>query len=443
MEKILLKEIKQVLDIKTNISNDLIIEEISTDSRKKMNNALFIPIKGEKFDGHDFIKQAFDNGAILTLSEKPLKFDNYIKVKNTLNAFHSIAKYYIDKFNPYRIVITGSTGKTSTKEMLFSCFENKEYVKKTYGNMNNLIGVPLNIFNIDNSTKHIVFEAGMNMKGELERLSYILNPDIVIITSINNSHIGNFPSFNDLILAKMEILKYMNNSGLLIINGDNKDILEKTPSNIKYVTFGLNQNNKYYPSNFILNERYSQLTINNKTYKINIPGIGGIYSFLSMYALYKERPDLPINPENVLSFSPPSQRMNIINTNNITIIDDTYNASPISMKNAIDVLSKFSSRKIAVLSDMLELGKDSDKLHSEIGNYLNEKNIDILISIGNYSKNYYNKFQNEKYHFNTLNEAKGKILSILNKNDIVLVKGSRAMNMEKITDFIMENENAL
>ncbi|HAF08064.1 MAG: UDP-N-acetylmuramoyl-tripeptide--D-alanyl-D-alanine ligase [bacterium] len=415
------------------------IEEVSTDSRNISKNSLFVPIKGEKFDGHDFIKESFQKGAILTLSEKDLKDLPYIKVNDTTKSLNLLAKEYLKMFNPLKIGITGSNGKTTTKDLLLSTIKDQSKIG-TRGNTNNLIGVPLNIFRVDRKTKYLILEMGMNSIGELSILSRTVDPDIVIITTINESHIGNFESFDQIISAKFEILENYKNDYPVVINGDNPYILKKFPNKIKHITFGLKNINDIFPEKFEIEKRFSKIFIDKKEYRINIPGIGGIYSFLVVYTLKKFfdkiiEIDLKKGLEN---FYPSENRMNIFSVKGITIIDDSYNANPASMKNGIEVLSKFNSRKIAVLSDMLELGKESENLHRKIGEILNDNRIDVLMTVGEYSKFINLTFSGEKYHFEKRSKLEEFLKKYVKENDTILIKGSHLFEMFETVKILKE-----
>uniref|UniRef100_A0A7C3N5U9 UDP-N-acetylmuramoyl-tripeptide--D-alanyl-D-alanine ligase n=1 Tax=candidate division WOR-3 bacterium TaxID=2052148 RepID=A0A7C3N5U9_UNCW3 len=406
------------------------IEEISTDSRKISRNSLFVPIKGEKFDGHDFIKDSFKKGAILSLSERDLDDLPYIKVNDTTKALNLLAKEYLKMFSPLKIGITGSNGKTTTKDLIFSTIKSENKIG-TIGNTNNLIGVPINIFRVDRKTEYLILEMGMNSVGELSLLSSTVEPDIVIITTINESHIGNFESFDQIISAKFEILENYKSCYPVLINGDNPYILKNFPDKIKYITFGLKNGNDVFPESFEIEKTFSKIFIDNRDYKINVPGIGGIYSFLIVYTLKKFfEKIIEIDLEKGLeNFYPSENRMNILSINSITIIDDSYNANPASMKNGIEVLSKFNSRKIAVLSDMLELGKESENLHKKIGEILNENRIDVLMTVGEYSKFINLTFNGEKYHFEKKCELEEFLKKYIKDNDTILIKGSHLFEM--------------
>jgi|GEM_PF-223152 len=427
----------RIINIESN--QEIVVENIFIDSREIKLNSLFVPLKGEHFNGYDFVEESFKKGAVLFLTEREdIKYPA-VMVKNNLTALNSLAREYLKKFKLIKIAITGSNGKTTTKDLLFSSLEKKITIA-TKGNMNNLIGVPINIFNVEKNTKYLVLELGMNQKNELSILSETVSPDIIIITSINQSHIGNFESFDQLVEAKFEIFKGYKNTNPILINGDNPYVLSKIPSNIKYISYGLNNHNDVYPDKFELYNFYSILKIDGIEYKIRIPGIGGIYSLLALITLKKYfGQTIPVDPNKALeNFSITQSRMNVFTHGNITIIDDSYNANPASMENAIEVLSKFNTRKIAVLADMLELGKESENYHLQIGNLLNKKNIDILITLGEFSKIMNEIFKKEKYHFTDKEELTDFLKTIIKDKDTILIKGSHMFRMDTVTKKLKE-----
>lgn len=436
---------RAVTGICMNCTKDILLDAVSTDSKKCRTGTLFIPLKGERFDGHDFIDEAAAAGASAFIySKKQKSCLPGMLVEDTLSAYHELASAYMETLSVHRTAITGSNGKTSTKDLLFSCFKTNSGALKTAGNTNNLIGAPANIFRADSSTKYMILEMGMNTQGELRRLSSVYKPDTVIITNINNSHIGNFTCFEDLAAAKFEILTYMDADGLLIINGDDSAVLKMVPQDIKVKTFGMKQTNDYYPVNVEMNKDGSYVTMKDGVFKISVPGSGAVYSFLAVYAFAMEHPSFPVSlKEGLESFTPPSNRMNIVNTGTITIIDDTYNASPSSARNALDVLSRFECRKIAVLGDMLELGADSEALHEETGRFASEKGIDVLFAFGKAAEAYTRYFKGKKFIFSDREGMHRELKNEVKKNDAILVKGSRMMKMEETVNFLKESYSAI
>ncbi|MGE3063199.1 MAG: UDP-N-acetylmuramoyl-tripeptide--D-alanyl-D-alanine ligase [bacterium] len=423
-----------------NSTETIEITAISTDSREISKNFLFIPIKGETFDGHDFIEAAFSAGASLSISSKDIVLNKpYIKVRDTLQGLHALAKEYLKSIAPSRICITGSTGKTTTKNLLAASAPENNTVF-TEGNTNNLIGVPQNIFRCGRNTKRLILEMGMNTAGELSMLSNTVRPTHIMVTTINNSHIGNFDSFERILDAKFEIMNgYESKDRPIIICGDDRRVLSRF-SSVEKKTFGLNRENDFSPNSMTMLKDSSEIEIDSKKYRVRIPGMGGIYSFLAVYAFMKTFPDMEIDIEKGLEkFIEPLSRMNILPLKDMTLIDDSYNASPASMTNAIDVLSKFTARRVALLSDMLELGSTAPQMHREVGEELNKKSIDVLIAVGVLSKNLYDVFNGEKYYFEDRVQMEEKLFSILKKMDAVLVKGSHSTKMHETAKKIKEH----
>lgn len=419
------------------MGNNIYVEDICTDSRLAKDNALFIPLSGMHYDGHDFIEKALNNGCSCFITERDTDIDApHVMVKDTLHAFHDIAFNYASLFNALRIVITGSSGKTSLKDMIFRGIKSDNKIK-TSGNTNNLIGVPLNLINMQGNTRYAVIEAGMNSSGELSIISRLTRPDAVIITCINNAHIGMFDSFESLIRAKMEILEYARHECILLINGDNRDILKYIPSNTAYRTFGIEQWNDYAVSDFYFDSSSTTVRFDSETYRLPIPGMGAVYMLAACHA-FKEEYSVPFDMGKACNeFSASEGRMHIYEYAGITVIDDSYNASPASMKNAIDVLSRYRGRKIAVLGDMLELGHEGPQLHRETAQFASESNIDMILAIGKNAEYYIRDYRDR--HFKHQSELSDYLSQNIRSGDIMLVKGSRSMKMEEIIKSIKEN----
>lgn len=453
MENITISEILIATGGKLLSGNtDQIISSISIDSRKIGENCLFIPIKGEKFDGNDFIEKAFENGASASLVSSDRNLESIsgpmIEVDDTLQALQNLAKYYRNKFSIPVIGVTGSVGKTTTKEMIAAALGKTMKVFKTEGNYNGQIGLPLTIFNIDSSYEVAILEMGVSKFGEMERLSDIANPDIGVITNIGMSHIENFKTMENTCKEKLKIVKKEN--ALLYLNGDSP-ILLKSEKNIpqKVIYFGLNGD---YP--FKCQDVYSINGMTNFTLitpefreEISIPclGIHNVYNALAAIAIAL---GMGVHLDDIkaglLTFKNVAMRQQISEINGVTIIDDSYNASPDSMKSAVNVLkSTECGRKIVVMADMLELGENSAKAHYEIGRYIAIEGIDTLITIGSESKNAADgaKSLNQDInvaHCDNNDEAYEILKKIIKENDKILVKGSRGMHTEEIVKKLKE-----
>jgi UDP-N-acetylmuramoyl-tripeptide--D-alanyl-D-alanine ligase len=451
INKIRISQIAEIVNGKlisnNNVELDCVINGIKTDSRFNLNGCLFVPITGENFNGHDFIKQAIENGAVCSLSEYELNLEiPTIIVKSTLNALKKLAEYYRSLFDIQMIAITGSIGKTTTKDLIYSILSQKYKVLKTEGNFNNEIGLPLTIFNLNDEHEYAVIEMGMNHFGEIHNLSYIAKPNIAVITNIGISHLEHLGSREGIKKAKFEIFDFMKKNGQIVLNGDDDLLNNSNKENTNY--FGIENNNDIFATNIIINELDSvEFTINymdeSFDVKINTPGKHMVVNVLCA-ALVGFLADLTKEQikKGISDFKPSKMRMNVITTNKYTIINDVYNSSPDSVKAAIDALSYCSTRKIAILGDMLELGAASKKIHEEIGEYVSTKNIDIVICIGEFSKFTFDVFIKngvKAFYFKNQDEVINSLENILSLNDTILVKASRGLGLEKTVLHIENN----
>lgn len=428
----------------------------STDTRKIKNGDIYIGLKGEKFNGSEFFEKALELGASVCILQD-VKINDYIKEKfkdraiilvdDTLKALQEIAKYKRSLYNIPVIAVTGSVGKTSTKDMIASVVAERFNVLKTDGNFNNHIGVPLTILRLKDE-EALVIEMGMSNLGELSKLTDIVKPTIAVITNVGTAHIGNLGSRENILKAKLEILEGLQENGCVIINNDNDLLHSWVKNNIKYNTynFGINNESDIMAKNIKINASSSNYEIDyrGKTYEVDVP-IGGqhfIYNSLCAICVGNK---LDICMEDIFqgikNFKLTKSRMEIEKIGDITIINDCYNANFDSMKASIENLAKFDNkRKIAVLGDMLELGEFSAELHSNVGKEVYANKIDILIVVGKESKNISiaakacGMNSNKIYECNDNDEAIKKIKEIINKGDIILIKASNGMHFNEIVD---------
>ena len=404
MHNIYLKDLIKICKGKLLQGNEnTILNNFSKDTRTIKENDVYIAIKGEKLDGNKFYIEALEKKAIGCILEKGFKIDEEILKKypnafiflvdNTLNCLQELAKYKRSLYDIPVIGITGSVGKTSTKDIVASVLSYKFKVLKTEGNYNNEIGLPLTILSLKDENC-LVLEMGMSNFGEISILSKIAKPTIAIITNIGTSHIGILKTRENILKAKLEILEGMDNK-TLIINNDNDllhDYYLKNKNNINFITYGIYNESLYKPSNIVNNEMDSSydIKINNDIYNINInvPGSQFVINSLAAIAVGQYF-DISIAniKKGIQNFSLTEKRMEIIKVNNFTLINDSYNASLDSMNAALNYLGKLNNtRKIAILGDMLELGEYTEELHRQVGNSVFKNKIDILITIGNNAK---------------------------------------------------------
>ena len=440
--------VKKILEITKGqlITGDenLEIESYSKDTRTIKKNDCYIGIKGETFDGNLFWKDAKEKGACACLLDsfegKIEEKDPFtiILVSDTIAAIQALAHYVRIESHAKVVAITGSAGKTSTKDMIASVLEEKYKILKTPGNLNGQIGLPLNILAYKDEPVWVL-EMGMNDFGQLKELSSIASPDVAVITNIGTAHIGILGSRENILKAKLEILEGMNDKGVLVLNGDN-DLLKTVKTDLKQVTFGLESGNDIVATDIKMDGEKTICKIENNEIEIPVMGEVFVYNALAAYAVGKLFSLTPEEIKNgIASFQMSNNRMNTIKTAKFTIINDTYNANPDSVKSAIKTLGTFKNRKVAILGDMLELGENEIKYHQEIGEFCNKK-IDVLITIGVLSKNMFDKFTKEKYYFKTNEEAETKLKDILKQDDVILVKASHSMKLDTIVNFLKENQ---
>ena len=415
----------------------------SIDSRTLRKNEIFIAIQGENFDGSNYIDVAIKKGSswIIT-SSKNHKSNRCIYVKNTKETLCKIASYLVGEVSPKIIAITGSNGKTTTKEMVANILYQhypKNEILVTKGNLNNDIGLPLTLFNLKKNHTIVVLEMGMNHQDEITKLCKIAPPDIAVITNIGEAHLENFSSKNGIAKAKKEILLGAKKNGIAILPRDDVyfNYLKSDCLYLRCISFGINKN-----SNIRLDLSSKVLTVDEE--KINIESsLLGKENLMNMAAAVSVANALELPTETIIkgmkTIDSIEGRLEVkITASNIKIIDDTYNSNPSSMMMAIDVLNQFKQKKILIVGDMAELGPLSKKYHTDIGHYILEKNIDLVMGIGNMTKYLIDVLGTKGLWYPSKEDLLNETNKILKKDTVVLVKGSRFMRMEEIVDGINE-----
>lgn len=438
-----------------NGDEETIINECFTDSSKVTYGSCFFGIKGNNTDGSLYYKKAMDNGAkVLVLSKRnDYNFKGYedivvVIADDTLKVLQDLAAYKRSLFKGPVIGITGSVGKTSTKEMLSNILKQNYKVLKTKGNENSQIGLPLTILRL-NDEEVVILEMGMSKAGEMHNLSMIARPDIAIITNVLDSHIGNLGSRENILKAKLEIIDGMT-KGTLIINNDN-DMLNTIGSNIKeeikVMTFGIKNKSNVMPSN--INENVVTSFDIGDIKDLKIKGSHTlIYNALASYLTSKL---LGVSrgmiKKGINEYSNEKHRLEVINLkDNITLIDDSYNASYDSVKVALEYMRNFEGNKIAVLGDILELGKESKRVHKKIGNLITDNNVDELVTIGKYSKYIArvakkNGFKRKHIkHFKNELKSRSHVKELLNKDSVILIKGSNGINLINLVEYLKKKD---
>lgn len=451
MIEITVSDVLKNCDVKLLIGReDEKINECYIDSKKKTNCGCFIGIKGEKTDGSLFYKEAFDNGASICILNKiyDLDLQNYddktvLIANDTKKVLKQLAIYKRSLFKGVVIGVTGSVGKTSTKEMIFNVLSSKYKVLKTIKNQNSQIGLPLSILRLTDEDV-MVLEMGMSNLGHIHNLSLIAKPDISVITNIYDSHIEFLGTRENILKAKLEIIDGMD-SGKLIINNDNDLLnnLKLSNKNINIITCGIKEKSDYM-ANIISDDiitKFNACGINDLSIKGGVPYVYNALIALTIGKLMNVEDELI--KEGINKAIDVEKRLEEVKIdNNITIIDDSYNANYESTYLALSYLSKFSGRKIAVLADILELGKNSKTIHKKVGELINKNNTNYLITIGKYSK-YISKVakknkMNKKFirHFKDEKSSREFIKSILKNGDILLIKGSNGMKLCNLIEYL-------
>ncbi len=425
------------------------------DSRRIETDYLFIATVGERVDGHSYINEVFDKGALGVVCEKAPDAPKgpYILVDNSLEALKSIAKWYRLQLNIKVVGITGSVGKTSTKEFISAVLAQKYHVLKTEGNFNNEIGLPLTILKIREAHQIAVLEMGINNFGEMHRLSEIAKPDICVITNIGQCHLENLGSREGILKAKTEIFDFMSENGRVCVNGDDDMLVTiQEVKGMRPIRFGLGSQNDVTASDIVSKGLFGSscnIHVGYKPFQADIP-LPGAHMVLNALAATTVGSLLDMTNREIAAgiagVMPVGGRSNILREAKWTIIDDCYNANPVSMKAALDLLSMADTRKIAILGDMGELGDNEKKLHLEVGEYAVLTKADLLVCVGTLSLNMLEgaKNQAEKssvtntdlLYYTTREELITALPEFLRPNDTILVKASHFMGFEQVVKAI-------
>ena len=421
---------------------------IVTDSRKIKKGDVFLAIKGKNFDGHDFVKRAFSKGARGAIVSKDLNLPygmsgKLIKTRDTLDFLGFIAKIHRSKFNIPVIAITGSNGKTTAKEMLAHILSSKFNVLKTRFSENNLIGIPLTLLKLTKKHDIAVIEVGTNHKGEIDHLCDILKPDIGVITNIGPSHLEFLNNLNNVFMAKSELLNNLPKNGLAVLNKDDIYLRKIKNTTFKRIYFGIKNKCEFQAKDLTYSNNRWHFTLGNSiNFETSILGRHNTYNALLAIAIARVfKIDFKTIASRIKSFKNSCpMRLEPKKEKGIIIINDSYNSNPLSMKCALEALLSYESRgrRIVVSGDMLELGKDSRRMHENVGSVMAKGKVDALITLGEMSKFTEKRAKRlglkKTYHAKTPNHAATILKSIIKKGDVVLVKGSRALKLEKVVE---------
>ena len=445
-----------------------LINKVSIDSRTLTPGDLFFAIIGTHFDGHNFIIEALNKGASgvvvckdtasLFQKEEIDKSKIIIEVKDTLSALQDWAKYYKSKFKTFNICVTGSNGKTTTKEIIAHILSQKFPLLKTSGNYNNEIGIPLTLLQLNDLHKILLLEMGMRGLGEIKTLTNFVPPDLAVITNVGEAHIGLLGSKDNIFRAKSELLQSLNKDGIAVLNKDDPYFLKmlEIVKGKKIITFGLENKSDIMACNIrMISDRGMKFTLKIKDVEdreIFFPLLGryNIYNALAASAVaFALEVKSNLIEIRLADFKPLDMHMHLNNFDNgIKILNDSYNASPFSVKKALETLVEVAQghRKIAILGDMLELGEKSDFYHREIGKEVAKLSVDILITLGeggriiahSFLENGAKKDQAFSFEKTEKKYLTKKLWNLVRPGDFVLLKGSREMQMEEVLQFWQE-----
>lgn len=466
MKQFTIKEVSQATGaVLVSGRQDNTVMHMCTDSREAMPGDLFFPLIGENNDGHDYLNQVIEKGCrsiiVSDLNKVPPRLSetfgediNILKVEDTTKALQDLARYYLGTMPlKKKIAVTGSVGKTSTRDMLYYVAKTRYKTSKNKKNYNNAFGLPLSILDFDPDTEVAVLEMGMSAKGEIDKLAELVRPDIAVITNIGISHIENLGSREGILNAKMEVTSFFNQESTLIVNSD-CDLLdsEHVAGNYNLITVGTGENCDYTVSNICdFGDKGIKYTLghNDRKYDVQL-AVPGAHNAINGTLAIVAGDLLNISLEDAIKGLEQAEltdkRLNIKTAREIKVIDDTYNACPESIKSAINTLSQTQGkRRIAIIGDMFELGDESANAHRDVGKFAAQKGVDMLIAVGDIAKEYVagaGKYMDKDciFYFPETSQLKECINCMTRPGDVILVKASRGMALEKIVEEILNGK---
>lgn len=433
------------------IGNDVEFTSVGTDSRAITKGQLFVALKGENFDGHDYVAQSLAQGAAAALTENDQNAPA-VKVKDARLALGDLAGYWRKRIKVPVIAITGSNGKTTVKEMLAAILKvaagDDSKILATQGNLNNDIGMPLTLLRADSYHSYVVLEMGMNHSGEISYLTKIAKPNVALVNNAGLAHVGELGSVEAIAQAKGEIFQGLTLDGTAIINADDvySDLWKSLASKHQQMTFGL-ESTADVTATYQLNGASSHVKLKAPKGEVEFAlPVSGLHNVRNALAASAAAIALNISLQNIAKglsgFSGAKGRLQQkLGQFDAQVIDDTYNANPVSMKAAIDVLSAREGKRFMVMGDMGELGADAGLMHAEIGSYAKQAGIDALFVLGELSQEAAQAFGSGAQHFENAELLSDALLNHMDKLTTVLVKGSRFMRMERVVEKITKNSH--
>ncbi len=427
------------------------VTAITTDSRRITEGCLFVAIPGARVDGHDFIGQVMEKGALAVVSEKELGETDfpYIQVGSSLDAVRDFGEYYLEQLQIPVIGIAGSVGKTSTKEMIYAVLSQRYKALKTEGNYNNELGLPLTIFRLRDE-ELAVLEMGIDDFGQMHRMSKVAKPSVCVMTNIGYCHLENLKDRDGILKAKSEIFDYMKADGEIVVNGDDDKLVTlEDVKGIRPIRFGLSQSNDVWADEIVsrgLKGISCRIHTEKGSFEAEIPASGQhmVYNALAGCAVGLHFGlSLEEISRGIASYETVNGRFHIIETESCTVIDDCYNANPVSMKASLQTLQAGENRKVALLGDMGELGTDEAALHAEVGIYAAGLDLDMICCAGSLTEHLARAVQEadpskEVHYFREKKELLEQLPQLLKKGDTVLVKASHFMEFTELVDALKD-----
>ncbi len=421
---------------------DIEISGVSTDSRTLRKGDCFFAIRGPNFDGHDYIQSAFKAGAVCAVSWKQSGLPNVLTVHNTVEAMGKTARYYRREAGFKVIAVTGSVGKTSTREMIYHCLAGKYKVHRSPGSFNNFIGVPLTLLSAERDCQFVVAEIGTNRPGEIAYLSGIAEPDIACVLNVGPAHLEGFGSIENVIKEKASIDAGLRPGGCYIVNGNFRDLIEYCRGKGRdFITFGQGPYCDIQGQHLRSSAAGGSMVIDGVKIEVNLPGRGNLENALAAWAVCGQAGlELEEFAKRISTAQNIDKRMDVVRIDRLTILDDCYNANLVSTANALETLAQISQgqsgRKVMIFSEMRELGQSSAELHRQLGEIVAGNGVELFIGLGDDAYHTaetakMNSGRNFQYHiFNSTAELCDKLAEFVKPDDIILVKGSRAGRLE-------------
>ncbi|MBF0484259.1 MAG: UDP-N-acetylmuramoyl-tripeptide--D-alanyl-D-alanine ligase [Candidatus Omnitrophica bacterium] len=427
------------------------VDAVSTDSRNVLPGELFFAIVGEKFDAHNFLNEVVKKGITAVVVSKPVSLPAQvavIKVKDTTEALGDLARYYRNKFDIPVIAITGSAGKTTTKDMIASVLSERYQVLKSVKSFNNKYGVPLTILKLRKEHMVLILELGTNHRGEIAALAKIAQPTMCVFTTIGESHLEGLGSTLGVFKEKSQMVRHMKRDGIVVYNSDNKYLRAFSSDKYRFPKFSysVEQESDFKAEDIKQDARKISFKVKNQDFILSSPVSHNTHNALAALVCGKL---LGLSYNEIKSglkkFKNPDGRQNICAIKKRVLIDDTYNANPVSYRSAIDTLNKWSGNvtKILVCGDMLELGEEKIEQHKSLGRVVADTNIDVVVTLGTnaaYIGQEVKKFSDKKvYICKTIKQVESRLKTVCrNTSSVILVKGSRGMKMERAVEFLKQ-----